>query len=140
MKMRAEWGPHRGALLAGVALALGMMFGGAAQGANNDLDCTAWDTRDLNQNEMNRCADHDFRVADRQLNAAYRALTAKIMAEQKPLLVGAQRAWIEFRDRECKYEASENEGGSMYPMVYSGCLARLTKQRTKELEELAEQY
>lgn len=117
-----------------------LALAGAPARAADELDCHDWGNKSLNQHEMNMCAHQDYKAADRALNTAYRALTAKIDAVAKVLLVEAQRAWITFRDKECKYEAAENEGGSIYPMIYSGCLARLTNVRTRELKELAEQY
>jgi uncharacterized protein YecT (DUF1311 family) len=142
--MTAESGRHVGGrgtgavLMLALALALGM--GGGAAAADGELDCTDWGNRDLNQHEMNMCARRDHQEADRALNAAYRALTGKIDARAKALLVEAQRAWIAFRDKECRYEASENEGGSIHPMIVSGCMARLTKQRARELKELSDSY
>jgi uncharacterized protein YecT (DUF1311 family) len=140
--MTAECGRHVGGRMTavGFALVLALGMGGSAVAAEGDLDCSDWGNKDLNQHEMNMCAHRDYQVADRRLNAAYRALTGKIDARAKTLLVEAQRAWISFRDKECKYEASENEGGSIYPMMVSGCMARLTNQRTKELKELSDQY
>jgi uncharacterized protein YecT (DUF1311 family) len=46
----------------------------------------------------------------------------------------AQRNWIQYRDNECTFETADNEGGSIHPMVYAGCLTRLTKERTRALE------
>jgi uncharacterized protein YecT (DUF1311 family) len=48
----------------------------------------------------------------------------------------AQNAWIKFRDTDCKFQSSASEGGSMYSMVFSGCLADKTLSRTKELNSL----
>jgi uncharacterized protein YecT (DUF1311 family) len=45
----------------------------------------------------------------------------------------AQRAWIAYRDAVCEYEGYEARGGTMEPMLVNGCLARLTRTRTKEL-------
>lgn len=137
--MKKAAGFRRALGVCGAAVAFVLMLGGG-NAAEDDLDCRNWDQKNLNQQEMNMCQQQDYEAADRQLNAAYRALTAKIDAEAKALLVDAQRAWIAFRDKECKYEAAPNEGGSIYPLIYAGCLTQLTKTRTKELEELAEQY
>ena len=48
----------------------------------------------------------------------------------------AQRAWIDYRDGHCDGMGYEAVGGSMQPMLISGCQARLTEHRTKELREL----
>ncbi|MFQ2812649.1 lysozyme inhibitor LprI family protein [Aeromonas caviae] len=51
----------------------------------------------------------------------------------------AQRAWIAFRDAQCRYEVGVYEGGSMAPMVHSSCLTQLTEARTKDLNTLPDQ-
>jgi uncharacterized protein YecT (DUF1311 family) len=83
---------------------------------------------------MNICADKDYRKADAELNRAYKAAIAGEDGDAQKLLREAQRDWIKFRDAECAYEAAPNQGGSIYPMVYSGCLTELTRARTKEIK------
>ena len=51
--------------------------------------------------------------------------------DNKKLLVGAQRAWVAFRDAECKFSASGVAGGSVYPLIYSNCTTELTKARVE---------
>ena len=79
------------------------------------------------QMELNQCAANEYKAADRDLNAYYSKL------EKTNELVAAERAWIAYRDAECAYQAKAVEGGSMAPMIYSSCLADLTKQRLKQL-------
>jgi uncharacterized protein YecT (DUF1311 family) len=99
------------------------------------------------QADMNACAAIDFEAADAELNAAWREAVASARAadaeidrqyDQRPTseatLREAQRAWIVFRDAHCTLEGyDEARGGSMEPMVYDGCRARLTRQRTAQL-------
>ena len=101
----------------------------AASGA--DRDCN----NPMDQSTMNICADKDYRAADKKLNDVYsKVMTALDDAGYRAKLKTAQRAWIQYRDTECTFEVAENEGGSIYPLVYSGCLTRLTGARTKELQ------
>ena len=63
--------------------------------------------------------------------------------DQRPtteaVLRQAQRAWLTFRDAQCTYEGyGEARGGSMEPMVYSGCRARLTRERIAQLAAVGE--
>jgi uncharacterized protein YecT (DUF1311 family) len=96
-----------------------------------DIDCN----NAMDQNSMNMCADKDYQAADKKLNDVYGKLaTALDDAGYKAKLKTAQRAWIQFRDTECTFEVAENEGGSIYPLVYSGCLTRVTGARTNELQ------
>lgn len=88
----------------------------------------------MDQQTLNRCAGEEFEVADRALNAAYARLMATMDDEGfRAKLRTAQRNWIQYRDNECTFETADNEGGSIHPMVYTGCLTRLTKERTRAL-------
>ncbi len=88
------------------------------------------------QADMNIEASNTFKKADKELNKIYTALFNKLDASEKKALSAAEKAWITFRDLECKFECKENEGGSIYPLVYSTCLTSLTEKRTAELKEL----
>ena len=99
------------------------------------------------QLEMNMCAELDFERADAALNAAWREAIAAARAADREIdrqsdrrpteeakMREAQRAWLLFRDAQCTVEGyAESRGGSMEPMVYSGCRARLTRERTAQL-------
>ena len=106
-----------------------MSIAGTAAQANN-CDTT------MAQQELNRCADLAFQAADAELNDAYAdavAFARDMGGEAEDKLRVAQRAWVTIRDAACEAEAYPNEGGSMQPMVYSYCLARLTDQRRADL-------
>ena len=111
------------------------------------LDCA----NAMSQADMNQCSYMDFERADKELNAVYKeALKSAVeadkqAAEMNEAYVGAvkalkkaQRAWIDYRDGHCDGVGYEAVGGSMQSMLISGCQARLTEHRTKELRELAE--
>lgn len=102
------------------------------------------------QSTMNMCAHRDFQRADAELNAQWRLTVAALREADKgvdrkydrqPLhydtLLAAQRAWLIYRDKHCEGESFEARGGSMQPMLASGCKAQLTRARTKQLRELA---
>lgn len=88
------------------------------------------------QAEMNDSAAQNLQKADQALNAQYSATMNSLSPESRGLLRNAQRAWITFRDRQCRYEASAVSGGSAYPMIQSMCLEGLTITRTEELHRL----
>ena len=89
------------------------------------------------QATMNQCAGQEYKAADKELNAVYQQITARLKdnAEGKKLLVSAQRAWIGFRDAECNFSASGVAGGSVYPLIYSNCVTSVTKVRTEALKQ-----
>ena len=103
----------------------------------------------VTQADMNQCAYQDYEKADKELNAVWKEAVKsqeevdKGAAEMGPDYVGAvkalkkaQRAWIDYRDGQCEGEGYAALGGSMQPMLVSGCLAAKTVARTKELREL----
>ena len=90
------------------------------------------------QSEMNACAGIAYRNADRRLNQVYQQLLPKLPAGRRQQLVTAQQAWMRYRDASCNFERSEVEGGTMAPTIQGSCLARLTEQRTKDLQQYLE--
>lgn len=87
-----------------------------------------------NTADMRMCAGSEAQAADRQLNQVYQQLIRKLDGRQKERLITAQLAWINFRDRTCAYEQGRFEGGTIAPVVSASCFARVTQQRTKDLE------
>lgn len=85
--------------------------------------------------EMKYCSQQSYQAADKQLNQAYQKVISSIKGEQKGLLTTAQQAWIRFRDNNCNFEVYPNRGGTGYEIFRNGCLERLTKQRTKDLQD-----
>ena len=119
-----------------LAIALCFCAGGATAEQTN-CDTT------MVQQEMNICADQSFQASDAELNDAYAEavkFAREIGGEAEDKLRVAQRAWVTFRDAACDAQAYLNEGGSMQPMVYSYCLARLTDVRRVDLIQFAAQY
>lgn len=105
------------------------------------------------QVEMNYCAGKDYEVADVALNAQWKRTVAEMRERDKTIdrrydtqpthydaLLAAQRAWLTYRDQHCLNEGFAARGGSMAPMLHGGCMARLTKARTAELQALVEEY
>ncbi|HEY9897299.1 MAG TPA: lysozyme inhibitor LprI family protein [Candidatus Sericytochromatia bacterium] len=86
------------------------------------------------QMDMNLCAGLSYEEADRALNRAYQALVPNLAASRRQKLTNAQLGWIKFRDTECAFAGSEADGGSMQPMLISGCKDQITQQRTTDLE------
>jgi uncharacterized protein YecT (DUF1311 family) len=99
----------------------------------------------LSQSEMNRCAAVDFERADAGLNVVWRSALASARDQDKEAafqpdgksaegkLREAQRAWLIFRDAHCTVESYEARGGTMEPMLYEGCRAQVTRERTRQL-------
>ena len=88
--------------------------------------------------ELKLCVAADFREADRALNAAYKAARdAAADDKNRALLLEAQRSWLRFRDALCTWEGDgtgDNRGNTMSGVAILTCLARVTIQQTKALE------
>ena len=146
-KSSLSTGTLRGMLSA--VLLLAGIFHASIVHAEDDppLDCD----NPVTQSDMNQCAYLDFDKADQELNAVWEKAKAYMVKQDEelkaidPELVGgvaalmkAQRAWIDYRDGQCEAYGFQSRGGTMEPMLVSGCKAQLTRARTKELKELYE--
>lgn len=89
-----------------------------------------------NQTDMNICAGQAYAKSDKELNAVYQQIEARLKddADTKKLLVAAQKAWIGFRDAECNFSSSTVAGGTAYPFISSTCLDGMTQSRIKDLK------
>lgn len=85
------------------------------------------------QSEMNQCSADAYRASDKDLNALYASIKQKLDPDLFAKLQTAQRAWVSYRDADCEAESAQYEGGSIQPMIRSGCLERVTRTRIDEL-------
>jgi uncharacterized protein YecT (DUF1311 family) len=89
--------------------------------------------------ELKYCSQLSYQAADKRLNEVYKRVTSSLINEQRQILVSSQQAWIKFRDNNCNFETYGSRGGTGYEVFRNGCLERLTKQRTKDLENFLSQ-
>ena len=124
-----------------IALALLMLL----QWETNAQICA--DSGNLPQQHMNACAAWDFEQADAELTETWGEALVYVRANLGPSewddrgsgeahLIAAQRAWITLRDEHCTVWAFHMRGGTAEPLLYHGCRAEMTRQRTAELREL----
>lgn len=69
--------------------------------------------------------------ADRQLNRSYQTLMSDQRPREKELLIDAQLAWIDYRDRHCAFETAY---AGTEAIANNPCLVRLTDTRTQQLK------
>ncbi|MGD1938688.1 MAG: lysozyme inhibitor LprI family protein [Cyanophyceae cyanobacterium] len=98
--------------------------------AQSQLSCDDPQT----QQELNRCAFQTLTRENQRLNNTYRELFPNLSEQRQKLLRNSQVAWAAYRDRECRFYDSSAEGGSLQPLLSSGCKARLTRDRTQLLQ------
>lgn len=109
------------------------------------------DCGDLAQQPMNLCVYRNYQRADAAMNAQWAKTAARLKEMDREIdrtydkdpgyfdtALAAQRAWITYRDKHCRSVSFEARGGSMSPMLDSGCKLRMTVERTRELRDLVE--
>lgn len=132
--------------LASVSLLFGGLFAAPNVFAEDAPDCSNPQT----QLDLNQCAGEDYDKADKELNAEYQKLRKTLAERDKDAdentkgavdaLVAAQRAWVAFRDANCKLSGFQARGGSMEPMIIASCLADMSREQTEELKSLSERF
>lgn len=133
-------------LIAFAALAAVSAAGMPVRAAEDPVNCA----EARNTVEINFCAEKDYNEADAALNAAYKAVLAQINKStgEKPYdakswenaFRAAQRAWIAYRDAECKgVVPMEWSGGTGTASAVLGCMTQLTEERTKLLKARIEE-
>jgi uncharacterized protein YecT (DUF1311 family) len=86
------------------------------------------------QTEMNACTAREYQQHDAAMNDIYQRLLAKLAdPRQKTLLQEAERAWIAYRDKQCAFQSSGTEDGSIHPLIVATCLDEKTTVHTAEL-------
>ncbi len=100
------------------------------------------------QAQLNARADAGWKTADVAMTVQWRRAYLRMKARDAQdtsrdggfgyaaAMLASQRAWLQFRDRQCVVEGGQFAGGSMQPMAQSQCRARLTRERTEQLKEL----
>jgi uncharacterized protein YecT (DUF1311 family) len=101
--------------------------------------------------QMNECMTQDARAADAKLNQTYRRVLATLggadddskqsyPASTKASLIEAQRAWVKFRDADCKAVFNRWKGGTIRSVMQLGCMKDRAEQRTRELAEFLQNH
>ncbi len=100
------------------------------------------------QTQMTTDAGREYKAADAAMTAQWQRVYAAMKRRDAATrgrgggfgyaaaTLESQRAWLNFRDKQCVIEAGQYAGGSMQPMVRAQCLTRLTKERTRQLAAL----
>ncbi|WP_442679971.1 lysozyme inhibitor LprI family protein [Sphingomonas sp. ASY06-1R] len=117
-----------------------MLLAAAAAGNCGDKD---------NQTAMSMCQAQVAAQADREMNRVWAQVypvmqqadrdydRPKMGGNAEPgfaaALLASQRAWLAFRDAQCRIESYEWRGGTMQPFRESQCLTDVTLARTRQL-------
>ena len=85
--------------------------------------------------EMVDCMSAETARQDARLTENYKKLMAKLSAKRKKTLLEAQRAWIKFRDLNCRFYY-DPDGGTAALLAGNDCFLQATADRAKELRNL----
>ena len=99
------------------------------------LPCAKVDT----QQPLNFCASEARNAADHDLDLE-RKTFLKRFPERAARIALVEKAWQTFRERLCRLEASEYEGGSMETQIYGECAAREARLHLERLKALRTEW
>lgn len=86
--------------------------------------------------EMNECTAEEQQVVEKKLNEVYQRLLKQLGdTELKQKIVIAQRAWVKFREADCKALYTKYADGSIRTDMFLTCMQTHAEQRIKGLEE-----
>lgn len=91
--------------------------------------------RATTQADINECMAAELKTEDAKLNSSYSSLQRVLNKTEKKQLKTVQLAWIDFRDKACKFSARRSSGGSAYSMALNSCLTTYTQQRRIQLDQ-----
>jgi uncharacterized protein YecT (DUF1311 family) len=87
-----------------------------------------------NQATMNACFLAEYAKADASLHKIYDQQLGQLQGSIRSSLIRVQDLWLQYREAQCKLEASQAEGGSLQPTLYYSCMKSKTAARQKEIE------
>jgi uncharacterized protein YecT (DUF1311 family) len=108
---------------------------------------TVAQAQDRRGREFGPASVQELAAADRRLNQVYQRRIANARADdrndrrfrgwysQEAALRNSERAWIAFRDAECRYLTQQDVGARGHAALMRGCLLMQTEDRTEELRE-----
>lgn len=103
--------------------------------------------RDYNDDEIRPATVQQLAAADQRLNQVYQRRIADARADdradrrvrgwygQEESLRVSERAWISFRDAECRYLTQQDVGSRAQASLVRGCLLQKVEERTEQLRD-----
>ncbi len=86
------------------------------------------------QLEMNDCAKANLDQAEGDLKDIYEKLMSRASPKGQQKLRAAEKAWLEYRKKQCDFDSFGIRDGSAYTMVLLYCLAAATNQHIEHLK------
>lgn len=86
--------------------------------------------------EMFECSVRKGKIADRELDAMYKKLEARLDETRRQQLKKSQIAWIKQKEAACDQAGKELEGGTLQLVAINDCYAQETEKRVAHLKGL----
>lgn len=87
---------------------------------------------------MRRCQEARLAEAEGELAGVLAELEHEVGEARAGLLRTSQRAWEEHRTAHCRFVSARFEGGSLQPVLLTGCFADTTRGRVEALRRQLE--
>ena len=100
---------------------------------NIELGFKDFDNTENTTKDMRDHANERYKQWDAALNEIYGVLKMQLSDSDMKNLQNEEIQWIKKRDAKAKEASSEMKGGTMEPVLYTGSLAKSTKERCYEL-------
>ena len=84
---------------------------------------------------MKLCGKDEIARQDKILNADYAKLRAKLTPALQGDLLTAERAFLAYREAQCRFAYDRKSPGTMAGLLYQSCVLELTAARIKQLRE-----
>jgi len=81
------------------------------------------------QTDLNECLAQDAQRLSEVAAKLDQEIAAKYSGAGRAEALALHDQWLAYRERECRWEASLFEGGSIKATIYAGCLVHLTRDR-----------
>ena len=124
-----------------LGLAVGLFgiasLAGAQEVGNDSPALKACHAKAENTAAIIACQTDELAVLDRTLNDAYKTALAGLPTDQRVKLRTAQRAWLDFRTRDCDVFYGK-ETGTIASIEAGACMLTHTMRRIDDLKSLAE--
>ncbi|MFC7517182.1 lysozyme inhibitor LprI family protein [Herbaspirillum sp. GCM10030257] len=84
--------------------------------------------------DMRACIQKELERQDARLNRVYQKYSASLAPNVLKSLREAQRAWVQYRNKDCAWAGAPDENATLGPLIIDGCHLDMTVRRANEFE------
>lgn len=83
---------------------------------------------------VKKCLDKQYSSSQKKMEKLIRLFKHKLNISEKLNLINAQKSWMIFRDKDCKFSGYHARGGTLEGVLILQCYIDLTDQRINNLQ------